>query len=149
MNDTFISKIYLCPMSGCWLWTASLYPDGYGQHMIAKKLHRAHRLMWALCNGAIPHGMQVLHRCDVRSCVNPTHLFLGTNADNMRDKVAKGRHHKAEQIKQAKLNKDAITEMRLLRAQGFTYTKIGQLFGVSHSTANLAIVGKTWKAYAP
>ena len=77
--------------SGCWLWLGSPGRHGYGEIRINNKIELAHRLSWKLFNGDIPRGMQACHRCDVRSCVNPSHLFLGTNMDNILDSMKKGR----------------------------------------------------------
>lgn len=79
--------------SGCWLWLRSLTAKGYGKFgdRYRKIWHLAHRISWELHHGHIPDGMMVLHKCDVRCCVNPDHLFLGTAADNLHDMVAKGR----------------------------------------------------------
>lgn len=79
----------------CWLWTGG-QSEGYGQFnyrdaMGCPRVERAHRVMWRLTFGPPPPGMCVLHRCDVRRCCNPAHLFLGTRTDNMADKMAKGR----------------------------------------------------------
>ena len=79
------------PNSGCWLWTASVDRVGYGHIWLDGKLKQSHRFMWELFNGSIPHGMKILHKCDVRSCVNPNHLFLGTQKENMQDCKKKGR----------------------------------------------------------
>ena len=82
------------PMTGCHLWIGGADPDGYG--VISRqgrrgKQERAHRVAYELFVGPIPDGICVLHRCDTPACVNPEHLFLGTNLDNVRDRDAKGR----------------------------------------------------------
>lgn len=89
--EVFDSKIERLPWSGCWIWLGGLVdPKGYGSFKFDGE-SRAHRSAWALFHGPIPDGLHVLHRCDVPSCVNPAHLFLGTNNDNIADASAKGR----------------------------------------------------------
>jgi hypothetical protein len=78
--------------SGCIVWTRSKNPDGYGNLSWNGRNTRAHRVAYALAHGEIPQGMSVLHRCDNPPCCNPAHLFLGTQQDNIRDCVEKGRH---------------------------------------------------------
>ena len=73
--------------SSCWLWEKTLFVNGYGR----VGGERAHRKAWELSYGAVPDGMLVLHHCDVRSCLNPMHLFVGTQLDNMHDMIEKGR----------------------------------------------------------
>lgn len=80
--------------TGCWEWTACRNSKGYGRTARTPEFGReclVHRLSWLLHRGAIPAGTLVLHHCDNPSCFNPDHLFLGTNADNVADKVKKGR----------------------------------------------------------
>jgi len=75
----------------CWKWTGPLSDGGYGKFSCGQVKRRAHRVAYEMYVGPIPDGMHVLHRCDNPPCVNPTHLFLGTHLDNMRDMEAKGR----------------------------------------------------------
>lgn len=91
----FENKFLPEPMSGCWLWMATIQPEtGYGAISRPGGVVGAHRLSWELYRGAIPDGLHVLHKCDIRSCVNPDHLFLGTNKDNVDDMLRKGRSRK-------------------------------------------------------
>ncbi|KKM63632.1 hypothetical protein LCGC14_1509480 [marine sediment metagenome] len=79
------------PESECWLWIKSLSDSGYGQFSVDGESISAHRYSWELHNGPIPDGLCVLHKCDVKPCVNPDHLFTGTNKDNSQDALKKGR----------------------------------------------------------
>ena len=77
--------------TGCWLWQGTCYHDGYGAINISGKMKRTHRVSWELINGSIPEGMYICHHCDVRDCINPAHLFLGTQQDNVKDMIKKKR----------------------------------------------------------
>jgi hypothetical protein len=77
--------------ASCWLWAGGRQAQGYGAFGNGERVVYAHRFSWQLHNGPIPKGLNVLHRCDVPPCVNPKHLFIGTHADNMRDKIKKSR----------------------------------------------------------
>jgi hypothetical protein len=89
-QERFERRLVLMP-DGCLEWTGYRLPKGYGTIRIAGKNVYAHRFAWALAHVPIPTGQWVLHHCDNPPCCEPTHLFLGTNADNVADKMAKGR----------------------------------------------------------
>lgn len=102
----FLSKVQQRSPEECWLWTAAVTGNGYGHFAvgprIGRRFIRAHRFAWKLFRGEIPNGLHVLHRCDNRLCCNPSHLFLGTNVDNVADKVAKNRQARVSNPRDAK-----------------------------------------------
>ena len=139
------------PESGCWLWTRSIKPNGYGQAHYNGKVAYAHRMSYEQEYGEIPDGMCVLHTCDVRSCCNPRHLFLGTAKDNCDDKMAKGRYKqgrvlRGSEVYRSKLTEEVVVIMKQLRAHGMIGKDIRSFLSldVSVKCINCAIVGSTW-----
>lgn len=133
---------------GCLLWTGCLNRYGYGQISVGGKKTLAHRLAWLTENGPVPAGLHVLHRCDVPACINPAHLFLGTNADNMADKVAKGRSSSGERHGRAKLTDAAVRSIRVRLAASETCASIARDFGVSRETISDIKTGRAWSHVA-
>ena len=102
ITERFEEKCYAEPNTGCWLWTACVSEKGYGLFSIGSKRVRAHRVSYEIYVGAVGQ-MNVLHRCDTPSCVNPDHLFLGTSKDNSEDMVRKGRQTSGSRNGRAKI----------------------------------------------
>lgn len=136
--------------AACWLWLGGT-TGGYGR--IIGNGHRerlAHRYSWIAHCGPIPRGMFILHKCDVKLCVRPDHLFLGTQLDNMKDCLSKGRRAGAvltgESHSFAKLSDKIVKQMRWIRGMfGVPLLEISSAFGVAESTACRAISGQTWR----
>lgn len=135
--------------SGCHEWQAGTYRSGYGAICIDHKMLYAHRVAWEIANGKIPDGLHVCHKCDNRLCVNPDHLFVGTNADNMADAVAKGRMKSksfGSNNKLAKLTDDNVRVIRDMYARGdYSYRELSILFGVDYSIIRRVIRRERWK----
>lgn len=133
------------PSTGCWLWLGAVNRNGYGKVKVDRKNLTAHRWSWLLHRGQIPDGLHVLHHCDVPGCVNPSpsHLWLGTNAENDADKRAKGRHFVQPIHREPKVSEDAVLEMRRLR--GFeTVVSLGKRFGLHYSQVSRIQRGLYW-----
>lgn len=148
--ERFWSRAIPEPNSGCWLWCGSVNRRGYGKaHLGHEQL--AHRVAWKLSGGAIPRGAHVLHRCDTPSCVNPSHLFVGTHADNMRDKVAKGRQARfaGSDHPSAKLSVESVREIRAAvlprnRWSPSLRRQLAAKFGVSESAIKQVRSRRSW-----
>lgn len=132
--------------NGCWLWIGGKTGiNGYGRLRVDGRKESAHRISWLFHRGKIPKGELVLHKCDVRPCVNPDHLFLGSYSDNVIDCVGKGRpfgygakkltNHEVEEIRKRYRPWDRQNSLRAL----------GKEFGVKCQTIHAIVLGETWK----
>jgi hypothetical protein len=100
-------------LTRCWVWCGSTRgATGYGQVCVKYRLVQAHRFAYELQNGPVPDGLLVLHKCDNKLCVRPSHLFLGTHADNMRDRDGKGRGARGERVGNARLTEQQVRWIR-------------------------------------
>jgi hypothetical protein len=128
----FWSKVARGGAGECWPWIACKTEKGYGHFRFRGKIIRSHRVAYALSAGAISNEIDVLHRCDNPSCCNPSHLFLGTHTDNMRDKVSKGRSNNPsrEHHPMAKLSPESVDDIRILFGH-MSQRKAAKQFGIS------------------
>ena len=143
IRTRFEQKIKIAD-SGCWLWMAGKFHDGYGNFRMNDST-RAHRVAYELYVGKIPAGLQVLHRCDVRHCVNPDHLFLGTHQDNMTDCKLKGRRPRGEDHPQAKLKEADILHIRELHTTGTKQKDLCIMYSKSDGAMSDIVNRKLWK----
>jgi len=140
--DKFWNKVK--KTRSCWIWTAHKDKDGYGRIRINSRDFRAHRVAWALKNGD-PGKLLVCHKCDNPSCVNPDHLFAGTNADNLGDMARKGRSTFGEKHPTAKLTWAKVREIRKAYASGEHLQKdLAKKFGIHTSHIGNIIHNRSW-----
>lgn len=135
--------------TGCWLWAGCIGAGGYGTASIGGKNRKAHRASWECHRGPIPPGLMVCHKCDTPACVNPDHLFLGTQSDNMADMAAKGRGKCVPQLGSANprsvLDEDAVWAIRhMLRLEMFSQAEVARSYGVSPMTISRIATGQSW-----
>lgn len=132
--------------SGCWEWQGyRRKPWGYGEigrGRTGEGNIKTHRAAWEVTHGPIPDGLSVLHSCDNPPCCNPSHLHLGTPADNVRDAVERGRVARGVSLPQTKLTNSEIDAIRQLYADGHSQSAIARLFGISQPYVSEVVNGK-------
>lgn len=155
LEERLWSKIDVRGDDECWPWRQghAHLKEGYGLIRVVgkKSMQKASRVVWELTNGPIPAGIHILHRCDNPPCCNPVHLFQGTNADNVADKVAKGRSsfpnpwRRRERHHFAKLTESQVQEIRSLstgrRGEG---VELAARYRVSPATIGNILKRKVW-----
>jgi hypothetical protein len=146
LNNRFWDKVDkdISPI-GCWIWTDSK-SQGYGRFNLNGRHWRVHRLSYTVHKGSIPDGLFVCHSCDIPACLNPDHLWLGTNQQNMDDMRQKGRDYmgKGEKNPFAKLTEVEVIEIKKLLKTDLRHRTIADKFNVSRSCINNIKQGDTW-----
>lgn len=146
--ETRLTRRRLITKSGCWIWTgAKRNKYNYGGICFNGKTTGVHRVSYELFVGSIPRGALVLHRCDVPSCFNPDHLFLGTHKDNVMDAIKKRRHVavRGERHYKSKLTNKMVKKIRGLFMGGEKPRVLAGMFGVSRSAIRFVVERKTWR----
>ena len=159
LDERFWSKVAVGEPDECWEWTAAKDRQGYGQFWDPKRhtMGLAHRFAYELHFGQLPPkppgrlgatGICVCHRCDNPSCVNPSHLFAGTQSDNTADKIAKGRQSSVEGVQnpRARLTPSQVAEIRAsYRGEYGELAALARHFGISHGAMSHVVHGRSWQ----
>mgnify|MGYP001206704065 CR=1 FL=1 len=141
IEERFWTKVNIKDSDDCWEWLYSLSHRGYGRFELNGKVISAHRMAYILTNGPIPKGLYILHKCDNRKCVNPTHLYVGTQGDNITDREKRSPVDRALcGVTHAKFTLAQIQEIRKLRGT-MSQRAVAYTYKVSHPT-----IGRIWRA---
>jgi hypothetical protein len=156
--DLFWAKVQIGTPNECWLWTAGKFQRGYGGFSVAGSVKKAHRISLALCGVDVPDDAFVCHKCDNPSCVNPSHLFVGSPKDNTADMIAKGRKHslkgtkvdpnktiKGDKHGRAKLNVTDVLAIRQMLEAGMSQSQIAKTMNVSQTCISKISRRARWK----
>ena len=147
LEDRLQSKLKVM-LNGCWEFQGARNEDGYGEIYYGpstNKIVKAHRAMWELVFGLIPHGLEVMHKCDNPPCCTPSHLFIGTHQDNMSDMAMKGRSVSPTKQKRGRGVKLKWEQIPGIKADNRSGVLIAKELGVCNSTIYRIKRGETWK----
>jgi len=151
VEERFWAKVDVREDDECWEWKAYCNRQGYGMIRNGRRMAKSSRMAWVLANHRpIPSGLHALHHCDNRACVNHSHIYVGTNADNIKDKVTRERSKFSHPERQgelhplAKLSADDVREIRRVGIGGGKGRESAKRFGVSPATVTLIVQRKLW-----
>ncbi|RZN19478.1 HNH endonuclease [Bradyrhizobium sp. Leo121] len=142
ITDRLMAKADVDERTGCWNWTGGSNGHGYGRAWANGRMVSAHRLSFELHCGQIPDGLHVLHSCDNRACINPAHLFLGTHAENIADRNAKGRQARGSANGRAKITEADVIAIRA--ATGVVQRELATQYGICRQKISDIRAGKRW-----
>lgn len=147
----FWEKVQIAGPDECWEWKGGKDREGYGRFSYFGKNQVAHRIAWILTGGEVSEGLCVLHKCDNPSCVNPDHLWIGNQLENIKDRTKKGRDAdcRGEKNPSAKLAEEDVLEIRRRLVCGEIQNQIAKIFGVAASTITDIKTKRTWAHICP
>lgn len=143
----FWAKVDIKDDDDCWLWRTYCDKGGYGRFVINNQSREAHRIAWMIVYGDIPKDFCVCHKCDVPNCVNPKHLFVGTQRDNIQDCIAKDRRAKlfGSEVATAILTEQEVTKIKYRLLNKETCTAIARSYNVDRTTISKIKCNKNWQ----
>lgn len=147
ITERFENQVFYASPDGCHYWVGAVLPTGYGQVTINGKSQKAHRASYQIYKGKIPNGVNVCHSCDNRLCVNPDHLWLGTQKENVADMFAKNRQadRRGEKSWNAKLTEEHVFNIRRIAEAGMTNRFIANLYDISQQQVSKITTRTRWK----
>lgn len=127
----FFEKVNSMQAGECWNWDGVISAHGYGDFWAFGRRQRAHRISWEIYYGKIPEGKLVLHKCDNKRCINPAHLYLGTNSDNMKDHIERSENPTIGCFHSRLTLNESEQVKTLHKYKNFSQTQLAELFDVS------------------
>lgn len=146
-QEIFLSHVVMSHHKECWIWIGGNKGNGYGSFNLNGKTTSAHRASYILFVSDKVMGFDVCHKCDVRSCVNPMHLFLGTRKENMEDAVRKGRQATRKNLPQTKISEIEIPKVMRLVRKGILYKYIAKQFNVTRQSIGKIAINNGVRRY--